>query len=91
MANLRAPDEDKALTSPGRKEEIKRNKVACSCLTEKEHCRALLCLCQTGGFWELGAICDAGTSSLVIGLVNNEGMKNSKVGKILSTACNRNR
>jgi len=36
VANLRAPNEDKALTPPGRKEEIKRNKVACSCVTEKE-------------------------------------------------------
>lgn len=40
------------------------------------------------GFEELGAVCDAGTPILVMGLVNNKGMKNSKVGKILCIECN---
>lgn len=43
------------------------------------------------GFEELGAVCNVKALILVMGLVNNEGMKNSKVGKILCIECNGNR
>lgn len=42
-------------------------------------------------FEGFGAVCNTRTSILVMGLVNSEGMKNSKVGKIVCIECSGNR